>query len=730
MHKFNSVFVFFFLVIFYACTEEESIPLVPDTTAPTVNLSIAGLPNVVAGEAIVVSNKIEINIDANDEGGVAKIEAFINDVKVGEDTMPPYAITIDVSSYASKAGKTGNYKNYTLKIVATDKVGNSSSSEIPINIDNEIPSITEVSLGGDEVINGDLNTVLFAVVDNQEVSSVLVYLNEELLYDIKDEVYEVNIDTSALTDGENTLKIEAKDNAQNIASHEVQFIVDNTGPIILLESIIEGQEIDESIRLEPQVSDVYSAIASLEIFYKETSLMLFDSTATNFETDFDPNAYEVGDGKLTIEAKDNLGNTSQLEVSINILRLILKITIPEGYFSPAIQSFHKHYVFASKMDGTLIDVEEIRFPTREVKLHSVEEFENSEQFTLTYASMGNNGESSYLYSLSNFNREFPKNINLEASKRFKVANSNLYPISGFDASTEVYAFGKDYHFTSSAEGDKLLQLFDPVDHQYKTNDVYVYSYNPLVDFYNYQFVEKPIPADFEINFEDFSDENLEQKQFTTVSSTFYTNNSKSFSIYGYQSQEDMENDIFHKIWEYGYGVDIPFTSYEYQLNTQFYAYAHELIIGNYYSRGLGLPNDVIDIPNWTVDYSFQNNTLNLVTSENSHTNIEIYAEGGYDVGSPYVWNLVYDSATNDEIVLPEIPSELQNFGFYNQFQNAELEIQRVGLLKYKEVDSYADYIENIVLKNNSFGKAAPQFESIFSGDYYPIFNADSYLYNK
>ncbi|WP_416174008.1 Ig-like domain-containing protein [Arenibacter palladensis] len=53
----------------------------------------------------MVGSLIVVNVEAKDNGGIAKIEAFINNEKAGEDTNSPYRIRIDLTSFYSKVGR-------------------------------------------------------------------------------------------------------------------------------------------------------------------------------------------------------------------------------------------------------------------------------------------------------------------------------------------------------------------------------------------------------------------------------------------------------------------------------------------------------------------------------------------------------------------------------------------------------------------------------------------------
>ena len=141
MKKFQlTSFLFSLVLLLLSCSSDSENPTPePDTIAPTVSFTINGFSS--GSGPIVVSDQIEININAQDAGGIAKVEAFIDNQKVGEDTTTPFNIVVDLSGYASK-DLSAKSQNYTLRVVATDTSGNTSSQEQPITIVSETPLIT------------------------------------------------------------------------------------------------------------------------------------------------------------------------------------------------------------------------------------------------------------------------------------------------------------------------------------------------------------------------------------------------------------------------------------------------------------------------------------------------------------------------------------------------------------------------------------------------------------
>ncbi len=126
--------------ILCSCSSDSDDPTPePDTVAPTINFTITAASS--GSEPIVVSNQMEININAQDANGIAKVEAFIDNEKVGEDSTAPFTIVVDLSGYATKS-LTSKSQNYSLRVDATDTSGNTSSKEQTITIESKTQLIT------------------------------------------------------------------------------------------------------------------------------------------------------------------------------------------------------------------------------------------------------------------------------------------------------------------------------------------------------------------------------------------------------------------------------------------------------------------------------------------------------------------------------------------------------------------------------------------------------------
>ena len=92
-----------------------------DTTPPTVSITNPK-------DSAVVSGVVTIKVDASDSGGIAKVEFYVGDSKVGEDSNKPYEYNWD-----TKKLKDGTY---VLTVKATDSAGNKNSKSIKVIVNN------------------------------------------------------------------------------------------------------------------------------------------------------------------------------------------------------------------------------------------------------------------------------------------------------------------------------------------------------------------------------------------------------------------------------------------------------------------------------------------------------------------------------------------------------------------------------------------------------------------
>ena len=131
-----------FTVIVSACSSESNENNevdVKDTVAPVVNISFSGLPDSSGTDSVIVKEELRFTVGTQDAGGVAKVEVFLDNEKIAEDTTSPFEFVIDLAPYSAKTRK--SYKEFILKVVATDNSGNATTEELPLNIPKKLITV-------------------------------------------------------------------------------------------------------------------------------------------------------------------------------------------------------------------------------------------------------------------------------------------------------------------------------------------------------------------------------------------------------------------------------------------------------------------------------------------------------------------------------------------------------------------------------------------------------------
>ncbi len=106
-----------------------------DTTPPTVSITSPK-------DNAVVSGVVTIKVDVSDSSGIAKVEFYVGESKVGEDSSKPYEYSWD-----TKKTKDGTY---VLTVKATDGAGNKNSKSIKVVLNNTKVETWQKTFGGED----------------------------------------------------------------------------------------------------------------------------------------------------------------------------------------------------------------------------------------------------------------------------------------------------------------------------------------------------------------------------------------------------------------------------------------------------------------------------------------------------------------------------------------------------------------------------------------------------
>lgn len=193
----------------------------PDLVAPVVSLTDPS-------DGATVEGAITVSADASDNVAVSQVVFSVDGFQHGAaDTSSPYGISLDTTTLTDGA--------HTIRAVATDAAGNSSSSQVNVTVDNPEPAdVIAPSVGvsgptGGATVNGTVNVTANAS-DNIGVAGVKFYAGStQIGAEDTTAPYSVSWDTTSVADGTVQLTAVARDAAGNVTtSSAVSVTVRNT----------------------------------------------------------------------------------------------------------------------------------------------------------------------------------------------------------------------------------------------------------------------------------------------------------------------------------------------------------------------------------------------------------------------------------------------------------------------------------------------------------------------
>jgi subtilisin family serine protease len=182
-----------------------------DSTPPTVSFS-----QPLAGGTVGTSQGELIGVNASDNVGVSCVSLYADGALVGSDTSAPYAFSWNTSSLAAGS-------QHTLRAVATDQAGNSTSVSITVTVSAGDPTAPQVwfidPVNGARV--GGNQSVSIGATDNVAVTSVEFYIDNQLFTTWSSGPYTVRWKTNTARKGNHTLRAVAYDAAGNSSSTSI-----------------------------------------------------------------------------------------------------------------------------------------------------------------------------------------------------------------------------------------------------------------------------------------------------------------------------------------------------------------------------------------------------------------------------------------------------------------------------------------------------------------------------
>jgi len=196
------------------------ISTVTDTEPPVVAF-------ILPGSNPDVSGTFSIEVEATDNVGVTKVEFFVNNVKIGEDSSFPYSFSVDSTLHANGS--------LPVKVKAYDAAGNSTEANHTFTVNNPVVDtivpVVSFTLNQDVANLHDTVVATINATDNVAVAKVEIFVNGVSKGTDTSAPYSLTVDTTELANIGHTIKVVATDTSGNSAYSEVNVTVNNGGGI-------------------------------------------------------------------------------------------------------------------------------------------------------------------------------------------------------------------------------------------------------------------------------------------------------------------------------------------------------------------------------------------------------------------------------------------------------------------------------------------------------------------
>ncbi len=193
----------------------------PDVTAPTATITAPASGSIVSGV-------LNINVTATDDVGVTRVEWYLNGACAGTNSGAPAMFSWDTT------GSTNG--SYVLGARAYDAAGNmGSAASVTVTVQNVVPDVTAPAVAltapaAASTVSG-IVSVNVSATDNIGVTRIEWYLNGNGAGTNFNASAAFSWDTTATTNGSNTLQARAYDAAGNVgASSTITVSVQNALP--------------------------------------------------------------------------------------------------------------------------------------------------------------------------------------------------------------------------------------------------------------------------------------------------------------------------------------------------------------------------------------------------------------------------------------------------------------------------------------------------------------------
>ena len=155
----------------------------------------------------------------------------------------------------------------TIVVSATDATSRTGSDSVAVLLDTTPPAVSLNSPAGGDPVRGliDFDAIAVDASPGSGVSLVELSVDGSVVASFGQEPFETSLDTTGLTDGLHVLAVTATDGKGNSASASRQVIVDNTSPVLSIDTPLSGWVVSGTIAFDATVTDAGSGVTTLQM---------------------------------------------------------------------------------------------------------------------------------------------------------------------------------------------------------------------------------------------------------------------------------------------------------------------------------------------------------------------------------------------------------------------------------------------------------------------------------
>jgi hypothetical protein len=193
-------------------TSSTNPPPTVSITAPTSGSTVGG-------------TNVSCGANASDSNGIKQVQFYLDGSAWKTEFGSPYTCNFDSTKLANGS--------HTLRAVATDTLGATSSSQVSFNVSNgnTPPTVSIASPTSGATVKGTSVSCAASASDSNGIKQVQFYLDGSAILTDTTSPYACNFDSTKLANGSHTLRAVATDTLGATSSSQVSFNVSNMAPV-------------------------------------------------------------------------------------------------------------------------------------------------------------------------------------------------------------------------------------------------------------------------------------------------------------------------------------------------------------------------------------------------------------------------------------------------------------------------------------------------------------------